>query len=376
VTVEIHGTGTHNRGAVLLAIAIALLLRARSGRLRLVVPRRFWSSAARARHGFLTTRDGYLGRRGRPLARFVPAMVWRAAGVVHPREVDVVLDASGFAFSDAFGADPATQLLDKMNEPHRHRQLLILLPQAMGPFEEPDVADACRRLLTRAELVFTRDPESLAAANSLGAARHLKLCPDFTQLVRGIPPAALPVPVPFVAIVPNIRMLDKTSDTSGETYGRFLADAVRTCERLGVAPLVVLHDAVEDRALLPGLSAAAKAVPVFTSDDPLVLKGVLGLASLVIGSRFHALVGAMSQGVPCIGAGWSHKYRWLFEDFGCPDHLLDDLADCSRADELIAQSCDPERRRELTARIRECGAVQAAQVASMWREVTERIGLA
>jgi len=267
-------------------------------------------------------------------------------------------------------------LLDKMNEPHRQRQLLILMPQALGPFKQPEVAGVCSRLLARAELVFARDPESLAAANSLGSSRHLELCPDFTQLVPGTPPATLPVPAPFVAIVPSIRMLDKTADTSGETYSRFLADAVRTCERLGLAPLVVLHDAAEDRALLSGLTGATKAVAVFTSDDPLVLKGVLGLASLVIGSRFHALVGALSQGVPCIGAGWSHKYRWLFEDFGCPDHLLDDLTDRNRADELIARSCDVERRRELTARIRECGAAQAVQIASMWREVTERIGLA
>ncbi len=42
----------------------------------------------------------------------------------------------------------------------------------------------------------------------------------------------------------------------------------------------------------------------------------------MIGSRFHALVGALCQGVPVIATSWSHKYEELLGEYGVPELLL------------------------------------------------------
>src|SRR5690606_22797023 len=52
---------------------------------------------------------------------------------------------------------------------------------------------------------------------------------------------------------------------------------------------------------------------VYTADD---IKGAIANCDLVIGSRFHALIAALSQGIPAAALGWSHKYAELLQSFG------------------------------------------------------------
>jgi polysaccharide pyruvyl transferase WcaK-like protein len=62
-------------------------------------------------------------------------------------------------------------------------------------------------------------------------------------------------------------------------------------------------------------------VQVRQIDDPLEPKSVIGTALAVSGSRYHALVAALSKGVPVIVLGWPHKYDKLLRKIGFATYL-------------------------------------------------------
>ena len=53
------------------------------------------------------------------------------------------------------------------------------------------------------------------------------------------------------------------------------------------------------------------------------IREVIQRSSVLITSRFHAMVAGLALEVPTLVLGWSHKYEEVLETFGCADHAID-----------------------------------------------------
>ena len=53
------------------------------------------------------------------------------------------------------------------------------------------------------------------------------------------------------------------------------------------------------------------------------IKGVIGQCDFFIGSRMHACIAALSQGVPCVGVAYSMKFAGVFETVGMQEWVVD-----------------------------------------------------
>ena len=53
------------------------------------------------------------------------------------------------------------------------------------------------------------------------------------------------------------------------------------------------------------------------------IKQILAAVDVLLVSRFHAMVGALSLGVPAAVLGWSHKYAEVMARFGLERHVMD-----------------------------------------------------
>ncbi|MCA4797969.1 polysaccharide pyruvyl transferase family protein [Acinetobacter towneri] len=368
--IEIHGTGIHNRGAELMSIAISEKIKSIYPDAQLVVSSNFGFPSDISRYGFRPTFSIESLSKKAFISLFAGIFTGKT---VNPAKVDVVLDASGFAFSDQWGARGAKKLYYKMNILGRSSQLLILMPQALGTFNNDDVKDGCKKLFERAALVFPRDTISYQCVTSLYNEKNnkIKQCPDFTIAVKPKADESIQLPKNFVGIVPNIRMLDKLDNK--ESYLSFLRKSVDTIVKYQMTPVFIVHDAHEDSNVVKLLGEGYQDFLIVQHEDPQVLKSILGKAQFVIGSRFHALVSTLSQGVPCIGAGWSHKYPELFSDFSTRESLIDDLADLEALENQISLLSQSNYRSEKSNEIMLAATKLKGQINEMWVIVLNEI---
>jgi len=322
---EIVGGGFMNRGAEMMVDVCSQQLRSWQGPWRAAVD---WSTgsyedrAARELKHVVDVKR--LGKIGAMLPMVLPSAARRRLGIVGSREIDVVLDVAGFAYSDQWGPGPARAMAERAVSRSKQGERYFLLPQAFGPFEDEQVASSVKSYLDRAELIFVRDRVSLEHVEKLMGTgdERISLCPDFTCLAK---PTVTDFQCDgdYACVVPNCRMVDPRHGNSAGEYEEMLLEAIRQIDSLGLRVVLMNHEGAEDLAIVKRLDQKSPvSCKIVRGGRGLELKAILGGAQFAVASRFHAIVSALIQGVPVIGTGWSHKYKELFGDFGIGKLLI------------------------------------------------------
>lgn len=251
-------------------------------------------------------------------------------------DIDAVFDASGFAFSDQWADGKHLERRSNFLAKWAKSVPVYMLPQALGPFEKS--GEQCAVALNASALVFARDPESYAFASGIVTnTEKLRKAPDFTiglEPVRSLG-SKLSKFEGGVAVVPNWNILKRApSDQAKEAYLNGLASVVKIGRESGFDAFGLCHEGQNDKKILEMVREKVGTFEIVDGLDGLESKTLLGTSKFVVSGRFHATVSALSQGVPTVIHGWSHKYEWLAKDFGVPE-----------------TQCDPYSVEDLAARI-------------------------
>lgn len=367
---QFTGVGPHNKGAELMFLAMReQVLRMDPGARMAMNPGGSASYRWRSRQGLWQVWDDAQSGRLAWLRRRLFHQGYRERfGLIPQDEVEVLLDASGFAYGDAWPVEWIEATAARYERIRRNGTRIILMPQAFGPFTDPRVAAASRRVFETADLVFARDGESRDHLAQLGPGKAaIQQAPDFTAVLKGKLPEDWQVEPRQVAVIPNRKMLDFGSAKARQAYVEAMVDAAREAAALGYSPFVLPHEE-GDGGLADEIAAWGGGLPVVTYEDPLHLKGILGRVDFTIGSRFHGLVNSLSQGVPAFGTSWSHKYHHLYRDFGVPELLasVDSLPTAIRS--LREPALDSWR-----GTLAEQSNKVKAETTRMWERVEQRI---
>lgn len=302
-------------------------------------------------------------------------------GLVEEKDLDIVIDAAGFAYTDEWNSPEVVERILLEAEVHARRKShgakVIMLPQSFGPFRNPTTIRAMKLMVDNSDLVYARDKSSYDfLVDAVGEQAHIRQAPDFTNLMEGEIPEFLSVPEEYGVIVPNHWLVKKVAAEDQKNYYKYLAAGIQEMKTYGLQPLVLLHAPFQDADLVDPLEEElGENLRVIDDGSPLHLKGVLGHAQIVIGSRFHSLVGSLSQAVPSIGLGWSHKFNRLFEFYDCPDFLVRASSSVDKLRELMALLLQEPTRSDHIRKLEEGVKRHKQEVLAMWTEVEKELGV-
>jgi len=260
---------------------------------------------------------------------------------------------------------------------------LALLPQTYGPYKTWTSRRLARGILRRAKIILSRDKSGIQVVEELlggnGTAGRLHFCPDVAFSLE-------PSRTTSYSIQPDFP-LDRSAplfglNVSGLLYnGGFtrnnmfgLAFEYRDFVRLLAEKVISETDAsllLVPHTFAPGgnvesdPAACAELFRDFASRFPgrifmvakeygaSEIKGIIGLCDFFVGSRLHACIGALSQGIPTVGVAYSRKFAGLFESVGVGHMVVDARnVDEGRAVETILDAFDRREQEKLLLRER------------------------
>ncbi len=372
VKIEIRKAGFVNKGAELMLYAAMEQVAAHYERVDFVMePRKNMAPYIQRARAGLYQKLKRESRRSLPgeLALKISKRLRQSYGIVLDNELDAVLDVAGFAYGDQFGPGRTVELAKDSLRWKRQGTKLILLPQAFGPFTSKEIRAAIRTVVENTELIFARDEVSYKyLTDAAGEHKHIKVAPDFTNLVHGTVHEQLNM-TGRVGIIPNGKMLSKTTNEISAEYVPFLTACAEYLKSMEASPFLLVHEGAGDRELAEQISSAAGGIEIIQINDARQIKGLIGSCKAIISSRFHGLVNALSQGVPALATGWSHKYKMLFDDYHFPQGLIERIGEQSHWKETIDAVIADESNHTIRSHLINRSEQLQRQTAQMWTDV-------
>ena len=269
----------------------------------------------------------------------------------HLDNTDLVLSiAGGDSFSDIYGFGRFAYIVLPLLWALAMRKKLILMPQTIGPFKNMLVRRIAAFIMKRAEIVYARDNESLTYARKLMGRRkahNARFCYDMGFVL--CPEKSITHTLESTIAQKHIKTVVGLNISGllcmgGYTHRNMFRLNVDYSDLIRSLITFLITEKKSTVALIPHVFGASgeSDVPAakiffnelqgrFGSDillvqgnyDPAEIKYIIGRCDFFIGSRMHACIAALSQGVPAVGIAYSRKFSGVLESIGM-DGLVTD----------------------------------------------------
>jgi len=233
------------------------------------------------------------------------------------------------------------------------RKRLVLLPQTYGPYKGVVARQVSGMILRAAATVLSRDREGIGVVESIlghgECARKVVFCPDVAFTMPSCLPDEMEIHPPLKRETGNSLIGLNVSGlmfSGGYTrsnmfglqydYREFVRELLaRLLGETDAEILLVPHtfgkkgdvnsdpDACENVFSSVAERNAVRVHILRGEYDQFRIKGIIGQCNFFVGSRMHACIAALSQGIPTVGVAYSGKFRGVFDSVGMGDYALD-----------------------------------------------------
>ena len=284
------------------------------------------------------------------------------------RNTDLFVDVSGYALGSNWSAKVCNDYLDAIEYALAYGIPVYLLPQSFGPFDYQDEAgkaidERTRRLFPKIKHIFAREQEGYDALISRYGLTNVTLThdmvlastiEDYSPALREKPVFELPaIPEHSMGLIPNVRVGDNGANDPLTVY----IAAVQAGLAQGLHVYITYHSS-QDRELCGAIKAAfadeEKVVLLDRDHSCMEFNELVKKFRFLAASRFHSIVHALKNGVPCVALGWATKYMDLMKLFGQERFVFDlrrplELSRVEQAVQAMSQTWQTEAEAIRTA---------------------------
>lgn len=250
----------------------------------------------------------------------------------------IAFDVSGYSLSSNWSGANSLKYLYQLAILKKYKIPTVIMPQSFGPFDykplfKQYINTLGRKLLTYPVLVYAREKFSYNAVKKQFGLHDVRLSKDMVLLGKTIDPAAVlkpeialkeyPIERACAAVIPNNKLVEKLSFDKALTI---YTEAINSLLKYGRRVYILRHsDADADLCVKLKESYHDNSLVTLLQENLNCLEYDLLIKQFdyVIASRYHALVHAYKQNVPCVAVGWSEKYNSLLETMNQSQYIVD-----------------------------------------------------
>lgn len=234
------------------------------------------------------------------------------------------------------------------------RKKLVLLPQTYGPFKSKLSRSMAKYILKHAGLVFSRDRESLEYVKNLldnpSESVKVRFAPDVAfvldphrpdnqdmdSLERIRASNKILVGLNVSGLLFNGGYTRDNMFDLNVNYGAIVYDIINLFMKHEEVSVLLVPHVFTTKGSVESDQDACLAVYEALQDkyekrvfivhgkyNQGEIKYIIGMCDFFVGSRMHACIAALSQGIPTVGIAYSKKFYGVFESIGLSDCVVD-----------------------------------------------------
>jgi polysaccharide pyruvyl transferase WcaK-like protein len=273
----------------------------------------------------------------------------RRSGFATDDDISSILDSSGFKYGDQWNIKQIKQRISYYSKMKKRGAKIILLPQAMGPFNKKNIKKQIVRLTEIVDIIYVRDKLSFKFMDEITCVKEkkkIRIAPDFTIALN---PAEVKESIPGDYFVIVNEKVVSSGVVSHADYILTILEHIKTSINKRLTPFFLMHEGEADQRICKEINERlAISIPIVSIDNPLELKGIIGNCKGGFSSRFHGIINGLSQGVPTFSLGWSHKYEELYRDFDFPEGLANSLLELNTKFDLLENTTYENIKKQLS----------------------------
>lgn len=274
----------------------------------------------------------------------IPLFWVRSRGCRSMLDSSVVVDVAGISFADGRGLAIVVYNALMTGVPLMLGVPVVKAAQALGPFQSVPNKWLAPLVLRRVKTVCARGARTREHLDSLGGVNAI----DVADLAFSLDEAAIfpetvavalgTIEKDFIVVMPS-AVVRGIYEASGGNYVLAMAALVADIRhKTGCSVVIAPHsyraglpegrmnDGPVCREVAEACSGDAQVLGLDVDLTAGELRHLVAHSSVLVTSRFHAMISGLATSTPTVVVGWSHKYKEVLDDFGLSHLGLDSSA--------------------------------------------------